>query len=91
MTDQKPRYDQALDYGGEQARYSEYHQGETTNFEDGTGQLVAGEVLHVTTGPDGHGQLYIVENPEAGFPDVLLASELLQPIEPTEPTNEKPR
>lgn len=76
MTEQKPRYDQSIDYGGPMASHSEYKPGEQAPFIDENGQQQAGEVLHVSNGPGG--QLYIIENPETGFPDVVPASEIAQ-------------
>ena len=72
----EPRYDQGIDYGGELARQSEYRPGEQAGFEDATGQLQHGEILHVSNGPGG--QMYVIENTETGFPDVLLASEIIE-------------
>ena len=74
MTDQKPRYDQSIDYGGPMARHSEYKPGERIAHIGAAGQPQAGEVLHVSDGPGG--QLYIAENDETGWPDALLASEV---------------
>lgn len=83
MTEQQPpKYDQSIDYGGELAKHSEHRPGEQATFET-AGQLQTGEVLHVSNGPGG--QMYIVENTETGFPEILLASEII------EPKNEKQR
>lgn len=65
------------DFGTPLAPRSEYRPGEQASYET-AGQLLHGEVLHVTDGMGGKGQLYVIENPKQGFPDVVPAKELLE-------------
>lgn len=67
MKKNRPTYDQADDYGGALAGHSEYKIGEQI---PGT----AGQILHISNGPGG--QLYFIDNPTTGFPDVIPARDL---------------
>ena len=78
MAEQEPpTFNQNENGGSHLARYSEYRPGEQAPYIDRNGQLVKGKVLHVSNRADG--QLYFIEN-ERGFPDVVLASEIIEPL-----------
>lgn len=55
------------------AQKSEYKPGEKASYRSGR-ELVTGEVLWVSDGEGG--QLYVIENEDAGFPDVVRGNEL---------------
>lgn len=76
MTEQQPPFfNQRANDSSTLARYSEYRPGEHAPYLDSNGRLVTGKVLHVSNRIDG--QLYLIES-ERGFPDVVLASEMME-------------
>lgn len=64
------------EYGGPAAPHSEYKPGDELPYRGLSGRIIKGKILHVSDGPGG--QLYTVENKEAGFPDLILASEVVE-------------